>query len=185
LTWTLSGGEGNKVWVNDPTDRVSDDTVVFLKVPSMDSLSRMPSALSNTSLEVEKKGDQVISKSSIEFSLENVLSGSPSFGEVATAAALQQAETDQIKSAIELTEKVSSSEIVGARAAWIEPSVGIPSRKESVGRAAETPVRHTSPRDSPRVYSLLSSMLLIYTIMYCQFGTNCLGTRYDKIHSNV
>ncbi|KAM9428096.1 uncharacterized protein ACWYII_019323 isoform 2-T2 [Salvelinus alpinus] len=156
LTWTLSVGEGNKVWVNDLTEVMSDD-VVFHKVPSMDSLSRMPSALNNTSLAAEEKVDQVISKSSIEVSLENVLSGSPSFGEVATAAALQQAETDQIRSTIELTEKVSSSEIVGARAAWIESSVGIPSRKESVGRTAETPERHTSPRDSPRVYSLLSA----------------------------
>ncbi|XP_029580533.1 uncharacterized protein LOC115169185 [Salmo trutta] len=157
LTWTLSVGEGNKVWVNDPTEVMSDDVVVFHKVPSMDSMSRMPSAWSNASLAAEEKVDQVISKSSKEFLLENVLSGSPSFGEVASAAALQQVETDQIRSTIELTEKVSSSEIVGARAAWIVSSVGIPCRKESVGRTAETPERHTSPRDSPRVYSLLSA----------------------------
>eukprot|EP00063_Salmo_salar_P071577 XP_014046412.1 PREDICTED: uncharacterized protein LOC106599644 [Salmo salar] len=153
LTWTLSVGEGNKVWVNDPTEVMSDDVVVFHKVPSMDSLSCMPSAWSNTSLAAEEKVDQVISKSSKEFLLENVLSGSPSFGEVASAAALQQEETDQIRSTIELTEKVSSSEIVGARAAWIVSSFGIPCRKESVGRTPETPERHTSPR----VYSLLSA----------------------------
>ncbi|XP_042184753.1 endochitinase A-like isoform X2 [Oncorhynchus tshawytscha] len=135
LTRIPSVGEVVKIGVNDTTE-VMSDVVVFHQVPSVDNLPCTPSALSNTSLAVEETVDQLMR--SREFLLENVVSGSPSIKMVASAAALQQANT----------EKVSSSEIVGVGAARRVSSVRIPSREESVGRTTETPKRYTSPQIS-------------------------------------
>ncbi|XP_045061812.1 mucin-12 isoform X2 [Coregonus clupeaformis] len=148
LTKIPSVGEVDKIGVNDTTEVTSEDVVVFHQVPSVENLPRTPSALSNTSLAAEETVDQVISLSSREFLLENVVPGSPSIEKVASAAALQQADTDQIRSAFGLTEKVSSSEIVGVGTARRVSSVRIPSREESAGRTAETLNRYTSPQIS-------------------------------------
>nr|XP_046177446.1 mucin-12-like isoform X2 [Oncorhynchus gorbuscha] len=135
LTKIPSVGEVVKIGVNDTTE-VMSDVVVFHQVPSLENLPCTPSALSNASLAVEETVDQLVR--SREFLLENVVSGSPSIKMVASAAALQQANT----------EKVSSSEIVGVGAARRVSSVRMPSREESVGRTTETPKRYTSPQIS-------------------------------------
>ncbi|XP_055722701.1 mucin-12-like isoform X2 [Salvelinus fontinalis] len=135
LTRIPSVGEVVKIGVNDTTE-VMSDVVVFHQVPSVENLPCTPSALSNISLAAEETVDQLMR--SREFLLENVVSGSPSIKMVASAAALQQANT----------EKVSSSEIVGVGAARTVSSVRIPSREESVGRTAETLKIYTSPQIS-------------------------------------
>ncbi|XP_036841944.1 mucin-5AC isoform X2 [Oncorhynchus mykiss] len=135
LTRIPSVGEVVKIGVNDTTE-VMSDVVVFHQVSSVENLPCTLSALSNTSLAAEETVDQLMR--SREFLLENVVSGSPSIKMVASAAALQQANT----------EKVSSSEIVGVGAARRVSSVRIPSREESVGRTTETIKRYTSPQIS-------------------------------------
>eukprot|EP00063_Salmo_salar_P020904 XP_013995739.1 PREDICTED: uncharacterized protein LOC106569181 isoform X3 [Salmo salar] len=135
LTRIPSVGEVVKIGVNDTTE-VMSDVVVFHQVPSVENLPCTPSALINTSLAAEETVDQVMR--SREFLLENVASGSPSIKMVASAAALQQADT----------EKVSSSEIVGVGAARRVSSVRIPRGEESVGRTVETLKRYTSPQIS-------------------------------------
>ncbi|KAK6302718.1 hypothetical protein J4Q44_G00270730 [Coregonus suidteri] len=134
LTWSLLVGEGNKVWVNDPTEVMSDDVVVFHKVPSMDNLPRMPS-----SREVFCNVEETNREPSME---ELLVSPTASVGRVsAVVSAARHSESGLSGRAFSETELVDAAHRVS--------SVRIPSREERVMRTADTPERHT-PSVSPQ-----------------------------------